>query len=226
MGNPSENRYLSEHSQLLKHTSSRAKHTRVIFFYKQSMLLNIFVKNLTLTSQESLEVAPSTVQDLLRLCNPPCLPAVHKAEGLSPGPAIPSTRWGSCAHTQCCRCCHEPSSWGSWCDPNSITAGDLLLSRKYLLRAFKPSHVRGFVRCNLSANEATSWKVTLRKRQMGKVITPLWWASFELHCIFPPTRIAERAHVWPHTIHYEHTHTHRRCSTVKNGLNKSGWHLT
>lgn len=58
MGNPSENRYLSEHSQLLKHTSSRAKRTRVIFFYKQSMLLNIFVKNLTLTSQESLEVAP------------------------------------------------------------------------------------------------------------------------------------------------------------------------
>lgn len=120
MGNPSENRYLSEHSQLLKHTSSRAKRTRVIFFYKQSMLFNIFIKDLTLTSQESLEVAPSTVQDLLRLCNPPCLPAVHKAEGLSPCPAIPSTHWGSCAHTQCCRCCHEPSSWGSWCDPNSM----------------------------------------------------------------------------------------------------------
>ena len=44
---------------------------------------------------------------------------------------------------------------------------------------------------------------------MGKVITPLWWASFELHCIFPPTHIAERAHVWPHTIHYEHTHTQK-----------------
>lgn len=44
---------------------------------------------------------------------------------------------------------------------------------------------------------------------MGKVITPLWWAWFELHCISSPTRIAEQAHVWPHTIHYEHTHAQR-----------------